>query len=118
MGIGLGYQLMALAAGADTFKLKYGHRSHNQPVKQMNGNISFITAQNHGFAINTDTLNDEWEPYYVNLNDGTNEGIRHKTKPFFAVQFYPDVSAGANDSGNVFGMFVEEVKKFKASGHS
>ena len=114
MGICLGSQLMGLAAGADTFKLKYGHRSHNQPVKQMGGNTAFITAQNHGFAINMDTLPDEWEPYYVNLNDGTSEGIRHKTKPFFSAQFHPEASGGATDTEYLSGSFIEEVKKYKA----
>ena len=111
MGICLGGQLMGLAAGADTFKLKYGHHSHNQPVKQLGGNTAFITAQNHGFAMNMDTLPDEWQPYYVNLNDGANEGIRHKTKPFFSVQFHPETSAVATDSEYLFGTFIEEVKK-------
>ncbi len=115
MGICLGNQIMGLAAGADTFKLKYGHRSHNQPVRQVGENTAFITAQNHGFAINIDTLSDEWEPYYVNLNDGTNEGIRHKTKPFFSAQFHPEASGGATDTEYMFGTFIEEVKKYKAS---
>jgi len=114
MGICLGNQLMGLAAGADTFKLKYGHRSHNQPVKLVGGNTAFITAQNHGFAINMDTLSDEWEPFYENLNDGTNEGIRHKTKPFFSAQFHPEASGGATDTKYLFGAFIEEVKKYKA----
>ncbi|MDR1154263.1 MAG: glutamine-hydrolyzing carbamoyl-phosphate synthase small subunit [Bacteroidales bacterium] len=114
MGICLGNQLMGLAAGADTFKLKYGHRSHNQPVRRTGGDTAFITAQNHGFAINTDTLSNEWEPYYVNLNDGTNEGIRHKTKPFFSVQFHPEASGGATDTEYMFGEFMEEVKNYKA----
>jgi len=116
MGISLGNQLMGLAAGADTFKLKYGHRSHNQPVKQVGGNTTFITGQNHGFAINMDTLSDEWEPFYVNLNDGTNEGIRHKTKPFFATQFYPEASGGATDTKYLYHAFIEEVKKYKMLG--
>ncbi len=115
MGICLGNQIMGLAAGADTFKLKYGHRSHNQPVKQAGGNTAFITAQNHGFAIDMNTLSNEWEPYYLNLNDETNEGIRHKTKPFFSAQFHPEASGGATDTEYMFGTFIEEVKKYKAS---
>jgi carbamoyl-phosphate synthase small subunit len=111
MGIGLGHLIMGLAAGADTFKLKYGHRSHNQPVKHVGSDSAVITAQNHGFAINTDTLSDEWEPYYVNLNDGTNEGIRHKTKPFFSVQFHREASGARPDKEDLFGRFIEEVKK-------
>ena len=113
MGVCLGSQLMGLAAGADTFKLKYGHRSHNQPVKQVGNNTAFITAQNHGFAVDADTLPDEWEPYYVNLNDGTNEGFRHKTKPFFATQFYHESSGGISEKEYLFGAFIEEVKKYK-----
>ena len=114
MGICLGNQIMGLAAGAETFKLKYGHRSHNQPVKLVGGDTTFITAQNHGFAINMDTLSGEWEEFYVNLNDGTNEGIRHKTKPFFSAQFHPEASGGATDTKYLFGAFIEEVKKHKS----
>ena len=114
MGICLGNQLMGLAVGADTFKLKYGHHSHNQPIKLASNNTAFITAQNHGFAINMDTLPADWEEFYINLNDGTNEGIRHKTKPFFSAQFHPEASAGATDTEYMFDMFIEEVKKYKA----
>jgi len=108
MGVSLGCQLMGLAAGADTFRLKFGHRSHNQPVRLVGSDTTFITVQNHGFAINTDTLPGDWETYYVNLNDGTCEGIRHKTKPFFAVQFDPEAST---DAGAMFEMFLEEARK-------
>ncbi|MDR2038026.1 MAG: glutamine-hydrolyzing carbamoyl-phosphate synthase small subunit [Bacteroidales bacterium] len=114
MGICLGNQIMGLAAGAETYKLKYGHRSHNQPVQQVDTNTAFITAQNHGFAINLDTLSDEWEPFYINLNDRTNEGIRHKTKPFFSAQFHPEASGGATDTEYMFGVFIDEVKKYKS----
>jgi len=114
MGIGLGGLIIGLAAGADTFKLKYGHHSHNQPVKQMGSNSAFITAQNHGFALNTDTLPDEWEPYYVNLNDGTNEGFRHKCKPFFSAQFHRGPSGTAPDSEDMFDAFFTAVKNYKS----
>ena len=81
-GICMGNQLLAKAGGATIYKLKYGHRSHNQPVKLAGSERCFVTSQNHGFAVDTDTLPDDWEALYINLNDGTNEGIRHKSKPF------------------------------------
>jgi len=108
-GICLGNQLLALASGADTFKLKYGHRSHNQPVLQCGTNKAFITSQNHGFAIDNKSLSDEWEPFFVNLNDGTNEGIRHKTRPVFSVQFHPEASSGPTDSEYLFDDFLNLV---------
>lgn len=110
-GICLGNQLIALASGADTYKLKYGHRSHNQPVLQAGTNRALITSQNHGFAIDNDTLGDEWEPYFLNLNDGTNEGIRHKTRNIFSVQFHPEASSGPTDSEYLFDEFLKVVRE-------
>ncbi len=105
-GICMGNQLMARAAGAKTFKLKYGHRSHNQPVRLIGTDKCFITSQNHGFAVDDTTLGKEWEPLFVNMNDGTNEGIRHKTKPFFSAQFHPEATSGPTDTEFLFDQFV------------
>jgi carbamoyl-phosphate synthase small subunit len=105
-GVCLGSQIMALAAGAKTFKLPYGHRSHNQPVRRVGTDRCFITSQNHGYAVNPDTLPDGWEPFFENLNDGTNEGIRHLTKPFFATQFHPEASGGPVDTEFLFDDFI------------
>lgn len=106
-GICMGNQLLARAGGAKTYKLKYGHRSHNQPVRMVGTNRCFITSQNHGYAVDDRTLGEEWEPWFVNMNDGTNEGIRHKTKPFFSVQFHPEAASGPTDTEFLFDEFVK-----------
>jgi carbamoyl-phosphate synthase small subunit len=99
---------MGLAAGADTYKLKYGHRSQNQPCIETGGHC-YITSQNHGYAVERSTLPVDWEEWFYNNNDGTNEGIKHKTKPFFAVQFHPESSPGPNDTGWLFDMFIDSL---------
>ncbi len=106
-GICMGNQLLAKAGGASIYKLKYGHRSHNQPVRMVGTEKCFITSQNHGYAVDNDTLGADWEPLFINMNDGTNEGIRHKTRPFFSSQFHPEACSGPTDTEFIFDKFVD-----------
>lgn len=110
LGICLGSQILALAAGADTYKLKYGHRGHNQPCNELGTKRCYITSQNHGYAVNASTLTEDWREWFVNDNDGTNEGIIHISKPFFASQFHPEASPGPDDCEFIFDMFVRALK--------
>jgi carbamoyl-phosphate synthase small subunit len=113
-GLCLGHQIMALATGGDTYKLKYGHRGINQPVQDLLTRRCYITSQNHGYAVRDGSLADGWESWFVNLNDGTNEGIRAHRKPFFSVQFHPEAAPGPEDTGFLFDDFVRLVGAMKA----
>lgn len=110
LGVCLGSQIIALAVGADTYKLKYGHRSHNQPCNELGTRKCYITSQNHGYAVNTETLPMDWREWFVNENDGTNEGIIHISKPFFAAQFHPEASPGPDDTEFIFDLFLRVLK--------
>ena len=109
LGICLGSQILGLAAGARTYKLKYGHRSQNQPCKESGTKRCYITSQNHGYALDADTLPQDWREWFVNNNDQTNEGIIHISKPFFGTQFHPEASPGPDDTEFLFDMFLRAV---------
>lgn len=132
MGICLGHQLLALATGARTIKLKYGNRAHNIPALDMTTGQCHITSQNHGYAVDASTLSSEWKEYFVNLNDGSNEGklarvthytrisltsrvgMRHVSRPIFSTQFHPEARGGPMDSSYLFDKYIEDVTAFKA----
>ena len=111
LGLGLGNQLLALAAGAEVLKHKYGHRGASQPVQVVGGERCYITQQNHGFVVDGTTLPAEWQEWFVNMNDKTNEGIKHATKPWMAVQFIPEMNCGPVDSEFVFDNFFQLLNK-------
>ena len=110
LGICLGSQILALAAGANTYKLKYGHRSHNQPCIEIGTKKCYITSQNHGYAVDSDTLPEDWREWFSNNNDNTNEGIFHISKPFFGAQFHPEGSPGPDDTEFLFDLFIRAME--------
>jgi len=110
VGICLGNQILALASGANTYKLKYGHRSQNQPAVLAGTSKCFITSQNHGFCVDKKTLSKNWSEWFYNANDGTNEGIKHNSKPFMSVQFHPEATPGPVDTDFLFDKFAELIK--------
>ena len=113
LGICLGNQLLCLAAGGDTYKLKYGHRSANQPVLLKGTKKAYITSQNHSYAVKMESLDRNWQEWFINLNDGTNEGIKHKRLPFMSVQFHPEGCPGPKDTNWVFEEFIENTLSFR-----
>ena len=108
-GICMGNQLMAKAGGANIYKLKYGHRSHNQPVRMVGTDKCYITSQNHGYAVDASTLDKDWSELFVNMNDGSNEGVRHNSNPWFTSQFHPEACSGPVDTLFMFDLFVEKL---------
>jgi carbamoyl-phosphate synthase small subunit len=110
-GICLGHQILGLAMGGRTYKLKFGHHGSNQPIKNLKTSRIEISAENHNFAVDLKTLNDVI-PTYMNLNDGTLEGMEHKKLPVFSVQFHPEASPGPHDTGYLFEKFAGMVKKY------
>lgn len=108
-GICMGNQLLAKAGGASIYKLKYGHRSHNQPVREVGTNRCYVTSQNHGYAVDAATLGNDWRELFVNMNDGSNEGIRHAVNPWFSSQFHPEACSGPVDTEFMFDRFIETL---------
>jgi carbamoyl-phosphate synthase small subunit len=112
-GICLGHQVLGYAVGGKTFKLKFGHRGGNQPVKDLRSGKVAITSQNHGFAVDADSLPAEMEVTHINLNDGTVEGMRHRELPIFSVQYHPEAAPGPHDASYFFSQFAELIEKGK-----
>lgn len=111
MGICMGNQLLSKAAGTSIYKLKYGHRSHNQPVRLVGTNKCFITSQNHGYCVDNKTLPNDWTPLFLNMNDGSNEGVKHISKPWFSVQFHPEACSGPVDTEYLFDDFAHMLNE-------
>ena len=108
-GICMGNQLLATAGGATIYKLKYGHRSHNQPVREVGTNRCYVTSQNHGYAVDARTLGNDWRELFVNMNDGSNEGVCHKENPWFTSQFHPEACSGPIDTEFMFDRFINSL---------
>ena len=109
-GICMGNQLLAKAGGATIYKLKYGHRSHNQPVREVGTNRCYVTSQNHGYAVDAKTLGSDWREFFVNMNDGSNEGVCHKENPWFTSQFHPEACSGPIDTEFMFDRFIKTLQ--------
>ena len=110
LGICLGHQILALAAGARTYKMKFGHRAHNQPCVEAATGRCYQTSQNHGYAVDGDGLPDGWGAWFVNANDGSNEGIRHATRPWRSVQFHPEAAPGPTGTEWILEEFLEDIR--------
>ncbi|KAF1942285.1 hypothetical protein EJ02DRAFT_444230 [Clathrospora elynae] len=113
MGICMGHQLIALAAGAKTIKLKYGNRAHNIPALDLTTGKCHITSQNHGYAVDPTTLSSDWREFFTNLNDQSNEGLIHNSRPIFSAQFHPEAKGGPLDSAYLFDKYMENVQQYK-----
>ena len=111
LGICMGNQIMGLAAGATTERLVHGHRGHNQPVYMFGTNKAYMTSQNHGYVVSKQTLPEEWKPWFINVNDGSIEGIAHIEKPFWGVQFHPEAAGGPCDTQWIFDDFIKTVQR-------